>query len=68
MFFEEYWWIFPLIMIGICFLIMRGKGSMCGCGSHGEHSPDSPKEILDRRYANGEIEKTEYEEKKRAIN
>lgn len=29
---------------------------------------ESPEEILDRRYANGEITKEEYEEKKRVIN
>lgn len=29
---------------------------------------ESPEEILDRRYANGEISKEEYEERKRVIN
>lgn len=29
---------------------------------------ESPEEILDRRYANGEITKEEYEERKRVIN
>lgn len=68
-----YWWIFPLIMIGLCFFMMKGKrGSMCGFGSHGTRSrpidpPESAKDILDKRYALGEISKEEYEEKKNAI-
>jgi uncharacterized membrane protein len=52
------WWIFPLVMIVLCFLMMRGrKGSMmCGFGSR------------DKRYASGEIDKEEYEEKNRILN
>lgn len=66
MFFEEYWWIFPLIMMVICFLFMRGR-CMCGHTSHDKdnHGSESAGEILDRRYANGEIDRTEYGEKKR---
>ncbi len=70
------WWIFPLIMIGVmvlCLFMMKGKmGSMtCGpgfhkSGSHGEGS-DSPLDILNRRYVRGEVNKEEYEEKKRVI-
>jgi uncharacterized membrane protein len=69
----SYWWIFPLVMIGLCFFMMRGKGcSMCGFGSGRTRSrPIGPSEsaanILDKKYALGEINKEEYEEKKRAI-
>jgi uncharacterized membrane protein len=69
-----YWWLFPLVMIILCFLVMRGRwGSMmCGFGSRGtdnHKSSDSNStiEILDKRYALGEIDKKEYEEKKRTL-
>jgi len=69
------WWLFPLVMIVLCLLMMRGrKGSMmCGFGSGHENSQrtnisDSAKDILDRRYARGEIDKQEYQEKKRILN
>jgi len=68
-----YWWIFPLIMIGLCLIMMRGKrGSMCGFGSHGTRGrslgfSESARDVLDKRYALGEINKEEYEEKRRAL-
>lgn len=66
----ELWWLFPLIMITICIFMMRGGFRMCGHDSHdsGGHSSESAQEILDRRYAGGEIGKKEYEEKKRDLN
>jgi uncharacterized membrane protein len=69
------WWLFPLVMIVLCFLMVRGwKGSMmCGFGSgdengHRKNISDSAKDILDKRYAGGEIDKEEYEEKNRILN
>jgi uncharacterized membrane protein len=68
------WWLFPLVMIVLCFLMMRGrKGSMmCGFGPrdegrHGINDSVSAKDILDKRYARGEIDKEEYEEKNRIL-
>lgn len=68
------WWLFLLVMIAFCFLMMRGrKGSMmCGFGSRDEdrhriNVSDSARDILDKRYARGEIDKEEYQEKKRIL-
>jgi putative membrane protein len=68
------WWIVPVIMMVICILMMRGRrGSMmCGFGhgsndKHQSRSSESAMEILDRRYASGEIDKDEYEQKKRTL-
>jgi uncharacterized membrane protein len=69
------WWLFPVVMIVICFLVMRGrKGSiMCGFGSgernsHDKNISDSAKEILDKRYARGEIDEEEYRQRKKILN
>ncbi len=71
------WWIFPLIMIVmmvLCFFMMRGRmGSMmcrtgiCSTGSQRAGAEDSELDTLNKRYAQGEINKEEYEEKKRII-
>ncbi|MBW2408863.1 MAG: hypothetical protein JRF72_03620 [Deltaproteobacteria bacterium] len=69
------WWLFPLLMIAFCFFMMRGRkrSFMCGFGSRGEAKPgiqasDSAKDILDKRFALGEINRDEYEEKKQLLN
>jgi putative membrane protein len=58
-------WIFPLFM----FLMMIGCVAffLFGHGSGGRHPHHSALEILNGRYARGEIQKQEYEEKKTAI-
>ena len=70
----SWWWIVPIIMMILCFFIMRGRrGSMmCGFGSRaadGQQTEvaDSAQDILDWRYAAGEIDKDEYEEKKKTL-
>jgi len=70
-----WWWIFPIAMIVLCVFMMRRRtGCMTGwstCGS-ATTTPaivpsDSAREILDKRYALGEISKEEYEEKRKDI-
>ncbi len=60
-----YWWVFPLVMIILCFLFMRREGCtrMWGFGKC-FGSIESAMEILNKRYAKGEIDQREYEEKK----
>ena len=73
-FWISYWWIFPIIMMVFCCFgmrWMRGSG-MCGFRSWGTntrdiHSTDSAIDILDKRYALGEISREEYEERKITI-
>lgn len=72
------WWIFLIIMIAmaaICFFMMRGHMGSMMCGPHSKgtdsHSrtdaSDYARDILDRRYARGEINRDEYDEKIRGI-
>ena len=67
----SYWWIVPIVMMILCFLMLRGrKGAMmCGFGpsqidDHQTKGSDTAMEILDKRYAAGEISKEEYQERK----
>jgi len=68
------WWIFPILMIAMCFFMMRKRrGSMmCGLGFRNKSmnhisTSDSATDILDKLYASGEIGKEEYEERKRTL-
>ena len=70
----DYWWLIPLIMIGLC--IFWGRGCCFGWRRHYDHRSDrnvdatsaSALEILGRRYARGEIDDEEYQRKRKAIN
>jgi len=71
---SSHWWIVPVIMMVLCFLMMRGRwGSMmCGFGPRNmdgrqNRGRESALEILDRRYASGEMDTDEYEERKRTL-
>ncbi len=63
----HWWWIIPIAMMVLCFFMMRShRGCMMGW-SRSHHNAGTAREILDKRYALGEISKEEYEEKKRHI-
>ncbi len=73
--FWDWWWIFPIAMMVLCFLMMRGR-MCCTTGPHDGQNPaerhqsassESARDILDKRYALSEISKEEYEEKKKDI-
>jgi putative membrane protein len=67
-----WWWIFPIVMIVLCVFMMRGRMGCMMCWPSSRSSTktgqsstsDSAGEILDKRYALGEINREEYEEKK----
>jgi putative membrane protein len=54
------------VIVGIIFLI-RWLFVSTGAKGHGVTSEDSPLEILKRRYARGEINKEEFEQKKKDL-
>jgi hypothetical protein len=62
------WWIFPLVMMAVCFFMMRGRrgAMMCGVGPrkadpHHQRASDPGLDLLDKWYALGEIDRKEYE-------
>lgn len=72
------WWIIPLVMIVMCLLVglmaRRAGGGRCGVGCIGprhygwrERSPETPRQVLDRRYAGGEITKEQHEQIRRDL-
>jgi uncharacterized membrane protein len=71
---NSYWWIFPVVMMILCFFMMRGRRGfrMCCFGPHDiendrTRKTESAIDILDKRYVSGEIDKEEYEEKRRTL-
>jgi uncharacterized membrane protein len=64
-------WLLVPCAIGVAVLFSIGLGGFghgWGLHAHGEHKPDegpeTALEILKRRYANGEIDRAEFEQKK----
>ena len=60
-------WIIFIAMMILCFIMMRGRSGCFMGRSRSRQVAESAREILDKRYASGEISKQEYEEKKRDI-
>ena len=70
----SFWWIIPILMMILCFFMMKGRrGSMmCGFGSRGidnqeTRAQDSAIDILKKRYASGDIDKEEYEQRRKTL-
>lgn len=57
-----WWWILIPIILILAIFLFKGGGMMNSKGK------ESPMDILDNRFANGEISKEKYEEQKRTIN
>lgn len=63
-------WIFPLLfLIVMIVFLFRGPWWFRGGNDRtgGSERRETPREILDRRYASGEISKEQYEEMKRTL-
>lgn len=67
----HFWWVFPLVMMVFCFIFMRGCGRRWRWygpfHDPGQGSGESAMDILNKRYARGEIDQQEYEEKKSSL-
>jgi putative membrane protein len=63
-----FWWLFPAAMIIFCIFFMRRCGGrrLCGFREYNGHE-ESAMDILNKRYAKGEINQDEYEELKKGI-
>ena len=64
-------WFIPLFFFVVLIMVLRslfGQGAP-GCGSNdgNESHRDNAREILDKRFAKGEITKDEYEEMKKTL-
>jgi len=69
-FFQNFWWVLPLAMMGFCIFMKKRSGArtMCGWGTTGSSLlSDSAGDILDKRFAQGEINHKEYEKMKTTL-
>jgi putative membrane protein len=62
-------WLFPFLflIVLVVVLVLAVRGSGFGRGQDGGGHRETAREILDRRYANGELSKEQYEEMKRTL-
>ena len=62
-------WIFPLtFLIVMLIFVFRGGSGWPMCGGHRTHGrEESTREILERRFARGEISREEYQQMKKDL-
>lgn len=61
-------WIFPLIFLIVMLIFLLRSSGLPMCGGRGMRDrEESAKEILDRRYARGEINQEEYQRMKKEL-
>ena len=60
-------WIIPLLFLAVFVYFMRGMFSGGMGGGMNSGKSETAREVLDRRYAAGEISKEEYEEMRAAM-
>jgi len=65
-------WILPAVFLIVCLVFLfsfffRGSGCWGGRHRHRHDNAESARDILDKRYAKGEIAKDQYEEMKRVL-
>ncbi len=64
-------WMFPLLffllMIAMMGFFWRRGFRLPWCGMMGDHSHETPRQILDRRFASGEVTKEQYDEIRRSL-
>ncbi len=76
-FFGEYFWIFPLVMMVLCLIVFKSgiwKNILSGFNRDNSAGVadqrdlvETPIDILKKRYAKGEISKTQFEEMKKEL-
>lgn len=61
-------WVFPLFFLVVILILLFRSGGMPMCGGGGRQKREaSAAEILDRRYARGEVSREEYQQIKKDL-
>jgi len=61
-------WIFPLIFLIVMLIFLFRSGGLPMCGGHETHRrEESARELLDRRYARGDISREDYQQMKKDL-